>query len=208
MSEHDVTEPYVYQPYGINEHGGRIYGVAGINELKEGIKGLSKEEAEYICDALKEYFVLSKLQEKLSKLLTATANALKGEPEELHVHSWHDLAEVAKCTVDVRKLLSRILHDQVVANQAAWIEWQHGGGAERAMEWVQNGLFGPGHIPDEDEQWGKDAQAYYDANRSDPFPECFCGRPSNQLWMGKGACSSEHMKKVKEEHGEKMESNE
>jgi hypothetical protein len=31
--------------------------------------------------------------------------------------------------------------------------------------------------PDEDEPYGKEAQAYFDANRSDPFPTCTnCGR--------------------------------
>jgi hypothetical protein len=32
---------------------------------------------------------------RLSTILTATANALKGEPAPLSQHSWHDLAEVA-----------------------------------------------------------------------------------------------------------------
>ena len=88
--------------------------------------------------------------------------------------------------------LGKIIHDMTVAQQAAWIEWQHGKGAEEAMVWIQNGLFGPGLISDEDEPYGKEAQAYFDANRSDPFPTCYCGRPSNQLWMGQGFCCQEH----------------
>ena len=60
------------------------------------------------------------------------------------------------------------------------------------MVWIQNGLFGPGLIPDEDEPYGKEAQAYFDANRSDPFPACYCGRTSNSLWMGQGFCCQEH----------------
>lgn len=35
------------------------------------------------------------LRERMSKILTDTANALKGEPDELTLHSWHDLAEKA-----------------------------------------------------------------------------------------------------------------
>lgn len=35
------------------------------------------------------------IREKLSEILTRTANVLKGEPDELTVHSWHDLAEIA-----------------------------------------------------------------------------------------------------------------
>jgi len=106
-------------------------------------------------------------------------------------------AEVQRLT-DTNKQFGKIIHDQVVANQAAWIEWQHGKGAEAAMVWVQNGLLGPGHIPDESEPWANDPQAYYDANKADPFPACHCGRPSNQLWMGHGACCHEHMKEIQQ----------
>ncbi len=104
--------------------------------------------------------------------------------------------EVERLT-DTNKQFGKIIHNQVVANQAAWIEWQHGKGAEAAMVWVQNGLLGPGHIPDESEPWANDPQAYYDANNADPFPACHCGRPSNQLWMGRGACCDEHMLDIK-----------
>ncbi|KAB0584789.1 hypothetical protein F7Q92_02900 [Ideonella dechloratans] len=99
-----------------------------------------------------------------------------------------ELARAKKLTND----LGKIIHDMTVAQQAAWIEWQHGKGADAAMTWIHNGLAGPGFIPDEDEPYGKEAQAWYDANRADPFPTCFCGRPSNSLWMGKGFCSSAH----------------
>ena len=97
------------------------------------------------------------------------------------------------------KQLSAMFHDKVVGEQAAYIEWQHGKGAEAGMQWIANGLWGPGLIPDEDEPWGTEAQAYYDANKSDPFPQCFCGRPSNQLWMGKGACCDEHMTVIRQQ---------
>lgn len=88
--------------------------------------------------------------------------------------------------------LSKIVHNMVVAEQAAWIEWQHGQGAEAAMRWIGNGLAGPGHIPNEAEPYSKEAQAWYDANKADPFPVCPCGRPSNILHMGRGYCSTEH----------------
>jgi hypothetical protein len=49
------------------------------------------------------------LRERLAAILTATANALKGEPKPLHVHSWHDLAEVAaKVVVERDALQARI----------------------------------------------------------------------------------------------------
>lgn len=99
------------------------------------------------------------------------------------------------------KEFSNIIHDLIVANQAAWIEWKHGQGAEAAMQWIENGLVGPGHIPDEDEPYGTEAQAWMDKNRSDPMPVCFCGRPSNTMWMGQGFCCDEHCRagKAKEE---------
>ena len=36
------------------------------------------------------------LCDKLSDILTRTANVLKGGPKPLHRHSWHDLPEVAR----------------------------------------------------------------------------------------------------------------
>jgi hypothetical protein len=35
------------------------------------------------------------LRTRMARLLTDTANALKGAPAELHRHSWHDLPEIA-----------------------------------------------------------------------------------------------------------------
>ena len=58
-----------------------------------------------------------------------------------------------------------IINNLIVANQAAWLEWQHGKGAENAMVWIHNGLVGPGHIPDDsDDDCETDAQKFYDAN--------------------------------------------
>ena len=45
------------------------------------------------------------------------------------------------------RFVNSIIHNMVVANQSAWIEWQEGKGAEKAMTWIHNGLVGPGHIP-------------------------------------------------------------
>lgn len=95
--------------------------------------------------------------------------------------------------------LAAIFRDKIVGEQAAYIEWQHGKGADAGMQWIANGLGGPGFIPDENEPWGTEAQAYYDANKSDPLPACPCGRPSNQFWMGNGACCDGHMAKIRAE---------
>jgi hypothetical protein len=93
--------------------------------------------------------------------------------------------------------LGKIIHNMVVAQQAAWIAWQHGDGAEAAMTWIHNGLAGPGQIPDEDAPYAKEAQAWYDANCADPMPKCFCGRPSNIGWMSHGFCCDPHYQKGK-----------
>lgn len=66
--------------------------------------------------------------------------------------------------------LARICHNLTLAMQAAWIEWEHGAGADAAMQWIQNTLIGPGLIPDEDEPHSTQAQAYFDAN-IDPTPD-------------------------------------
>lgn len=82
------------------------------------------------------------------------------------------LAEVEAMKLDALKLqrsgqmAATCTHNNIVAMQAAWIEWQYGEGAEGAMEWIENTLAGPGLIPDPDEPHYREAQAYFDANRS------------------------------------------
>lgn len=65
------------------------------------------------------------------------------------------------------QIMARIVHNLVVANQAAWLEWKKGRGAEAAMVWVHNGLVGPGHIPSDSDPHVDDPQAFYDANTVD-----------------------------------------
>lgn len=61
-------------------------------------------------------------------------------------------------------LANQALHNTLVGNQSAWIEWRHGAGAEEAMTWIHNGLAGPGLIP-----YGKEAQPWFDANQDDRY---------------------------------------
>ena len=63
-----------------------------------------------------------------------------------------------------RFMISKALHNVMVGNQSAWIEWKHGAGAEAAMQWIENGLIGPGLIPS-----GTEAQAWFDANQDDRY---------------------------------------
>ncbi|WP_313740496.1 hypothetical protein [Pseudomonas sp.] len=43
--------------------------------------------------------------------------------------------------------------------RGAVIEWQHGQGADAGMQWIWNGLLGPGELPPEGET---QAQSYFD----------------------------------------------
>ncbi|GEM_PF-1697583 len=63
-----------------------------------------------------------------------------------------------------RFMIGQALHNVMVGNQSAWIEWKHGAGAESAMQWIENGLIGPGLIPS-----GTEAQAWFDANQDDRY---------------------------------------
>lgn len=142
----------------------------------------------------KDFHMLCQDLQKIEALLGCESNGMMGVTP-IYEAVQRLRAELERLT-DTNKQFGKIIHNQVVANQAAWIEWQHGKGAEAAMAWVHNGLWGPGQIPDESEPWANDPQAYYNANKADPFPVCPCGRPSNQLWMGNGACCHEHMKEI------------
>lgn len=93
---------------------------------------------------------------------------------------------------DLTQTLIEINHDLITAMQSAWIETVHGRGAEAGMQWIENTLWGPGLLPDEDAPYSTEAQAWFDANRYEPWPKCFCGRPSNIVSMGKGFCCDEH----------------
>ncbi|MGA4453999.1 hypothetical protein [Pseudomonas fortuita] len=73
---------------------------------------------------------------------------------------------------DVRSLLDEVQDLRMLAKEmdltfgryllgmrAAVIEWQHGQGADAGMQWIWNGLRGPGELPPEEET---QAQAYFD----------------------------------------------
>lgn len=51
-------------------------------------------------DLLAEIDEYAELLDRLSGILTRTANALKGDPGPLKLHDWSDLSEVAKRLVD------------------------------------------------------------------------------------------------------------
>lgn len=118
--------------------------------------------------------------------------SLADMPASVDPASERDQGYGAAGATENHSMLNNFCHDMLVGQQAAWIEWQRGAGAEAGMKWIHNGLAGPGLIPPEDAAWAKEPQAFFAANRASPFPTCYCGRPSNILWMGKGFCCREH----------------
>jgi hypothetical protein len=57
------------------------------------------------------------------------------------------------------KELDLLFGRYLLGMRASVIEWQHGKGADAAMQWIWNGLAGPGELPPENET---QAQAYFD----------------------------------------------
>ena len=41
-----------------------------------------------------ELAIADELRERMASILTRSVNAIRGEPEPLHLHSWHDLPEL------------------------------------------------------------------------------------------------------------------
>ena len=59
-------------------------------DCKHGRLGRSCE----ICELENELSISDDLREKMASILTRSVNAIRGEPETLHRHSWHDLPEL------------------------------------------------------------------------------------------------------------------
>jgi hypothetical protein len=86
----------------------------------------------------------------------------------------HQLGEQNKKLKAERELLldraaiaitySNLVHNQVVANQSAVIDSILSDSSEQGMTWIRNGLFGPGHLNEVQEQVEKNtpAQEYFD----------------------------------------------
>lgn len=123
-----------------------------------------------------------------------TAPAMRIEGYMLATQAEQLLAERDETISRLRERIkfdAEILHDTLTGNQATWIEWKRGTGAEAAMAWIQNGLASVG-VPAADAPWADEAQAWFDANKTEPFPTCFCGRPSNIATIERGFCSWAH----------------
>lgn len=74
---------------------------------KEFFRGKAKLAVSAYLEADSTEEELHEISTRMAKILTDTANALKGEPEPRTSHSWHDLAEVAKRAVAQPELAAR-----------------------------------------------------------------------------------------------------
>ena len=91
------------------------------------VDGLINQAADHIAtldarvqEAEQEVVEQDALRERLSSILTHVANALKGEPDELSKHSWHDLPEIA---ATLRQQLAEAQRDAAKWKQIA--EYQY-----------------------------------------------------------------------------------
>lgn len=101
MTDLDKLRPDVREAVDAFDIGARIgmtFGNKGWNIIRAELLRLQEEE-----------IALSDLVQSQAKILTGVANALKGEPGRLHLHSHHDLAEVAQSIVaELAALKARI----------------------------------------------------------------------------------------------------
>lgn len=130
----------------------------------------------------------------------APHNVTGGEigEDEMPIEVIAKLREEVKSQKGTIDYTAKMLNNAIVTMQAAWIEFQQGG---KGMGWIDGFLDGPDLIPGDEEPYSDNPQFWYDANRSDPFPKCWCGNPSHILWMGYGYCSKEHS----EQHKKRLE---
>lgn len=77
-----------------------------------------------------------------------------------------DLEKEVKRLKSVEMITMRALHNTITGNQAAWIAHKHEG-AEKGIEWIENGLFCSGMLPQLDDPISKTAQDWYDYHEYD-----------------------------------------
>lgn len=97
----------------------------GLRLANEHRAGQDAKVAELQAELEEDY----ELRERLGGILTSTANALKGQPDPLMLHSWHDLAEWASsaraaadaaASLDAGRHQSIEEYEELVAMVRAW----------------------------------------------------------------------------------------
>lgn len=113
--------------------------------------GVTREDAQHIAtfdpptvlrllDLVESEAEYAELNPKLAAILRGTAKALKGEPEPLISHSWHDLAEVA---TELITRLEQAEQDRVkLRNRLDAMRRQRDGYQAQARKLADEGLGG------------------------------------------------------------------
>lgn len=102
---------------------------------------------------------IAKVQERLE----LTERMRKGGESLDPVFNERDVRSLLDEVQDLRMLVKEMdltFGRYLLGMRAAVIEWQHGQGADAGMQWIWNGLRGPGELPPEEET---QAQAYFDS---------------------------------------------
>lgn len=101
---------------------------------------------------------IAKVQERLELIDRMRKGGESLDP----VFSERDVRSLLGEVQDLRMLVKEMdltFGRYLLGMRAAVIEWQHGQGADAGMQWIWNGLRGPGELPPEEET---QAQAYFD----------------------------------------------
>lgn len=101
---------------------------------------------------------LQKLQERLELIDRMRSGGESLDP----VFHEQDVRSLMNEIQDLRMLVKEMdlmFGRTLLGMRGAVIEWQHGQGADAGMQWIWNGLRGPGELPPEEET---QAQAYFD----------------------------------------------
>jgi len=78
----------------------------------------------------------NELNERMDRILTATANALHGGPHPGGLHSWHDLPELVEQLRKERDEARRMLCEDWAKQDGLPLDWQGRRGAEGMAEFV------------------------------------------------------------------------
>ena len=116
----EPEQPYVYQPFGVNENGGeRLYGIGGIHPcgaVQVTVRGLTRKEADAVCEVLTKVQAgeptdMNKAFERMT-LATRTIDELKAEVEQRVADTISVEADYARLKAEVERLRSVLTNIQ------------------------------------------------------------------------------------------------
>ncbi|MFY0997575.1 hypothetical protein [Pseudomonas juntendi] len=99
---------------------------------------------------------------KAVRMLSEAGNRISYDPHGPDVVMAEAYDQLKTENQDLRMLVKEMdlmFGRYLLGMRASVVEWQQGKGADAAMQWIWNGLAGPGELPPEEET---QAQAYFD----------------------------------------------